>query len=87
MNTIMTPKGSLFIFGGVDEENKISNKVFQYRNKELIEKQKMPIAKKQSGYCYHNNCIYVFGGKLQNDEKTNICEKYIIKENRWVPLP
>lgn len=47
----------------------------------------MPIGKIQAGYCFHNGSIYQFGGKLLNGEKTNICEKYVINENKWQPLP
>ena len=47
----------------------------------------MPIGKKQAGYCYLNECIYQFGGKLENEEKTNICERYVINTNQWESLP
>ncbi len=47
----------------------------------------MPIAKSQQAMCYIKGCIYMFGGRLQDGSATSVCEKYVIKEDRWVPLP
>ena len=70
--------------GGQEREGR---EVFEYRERTWEKRESMRIGKRQFGVCYLKGCIYTFGGRLVNGEVTASCEKYVIKEDRWLALP
>jgi len=78
-----TSKG-IFISGGLDASNKESNLFFFINpsSKELLRYHNLPSAKYNHSLIYNNDYVYSVGGHL-----SNTCEKYDIKENKWMALP
>ena len=86
----------IYISGGVlyiNQNNKsngqiILNSLYEYSLKEktLKEKQHMKIGRIYHGIILINDELYICGGLDQNLNISNTCEKYIIKENKWISI-
>ena len=89
-------KDLIYITGGVSSSNQnnngngriISNLLYEYSLKEKTLKEKPHM---KNGRIYHgiiliNGELYICGGLDQNLNATNTCEKYIIKENKWINI-
>jgi len=89
-------KDLIYITGGVSSSNQnnngngriISNSLYEYSLKEKTLKEKPHM---KNGRIYHgiiliNGELYICGGLDQNLNVINTCEKYIIKENKWVNI-
>ena len=89
-------KDLIYITGGVLTSNQnnngngrmISNSLYEYSLKEktLKEKPRMKNGRIYHGIILINDELYICGGLDQNLNVTNTCEKYIIKENKWVNI-
>jgi len=86
----------IYITGGVSSSNQnsngngriISNSFYEYSLKEKTLKEKPHM---KNGRIYHgiiliNSELYICGGLDQNLNVVNNCEKYIIKENKWINI-
>ena len=89
-------KDLIYITGGVLTSNQnnngngrmISNSLYEYSLKEktLKEKPRMKNGRIYHGIILINDELYICGGLDQNLNVMNTCEKYIIKENKWVNI-
>ena len=86
----------IYISGGVLSNNSnnnsngqiILNSLYEYSLKEktLKEKAHMKIGRINHGIILINDMLYICGGLDQNIKISNTCEKYDIKENKWINM-
>ena len=86
----------IYISGGVLSNNSnnnsngqiILNSLYEYSLKEktLKEKAHMKIGRINHGIILINDMLYICGGLDQNLKISNTCEKYDIKENKWINM-
>lgn len=73
------------------ENGEIQSSVWKFSIATQNFEEKNPMIVKRIGHsmCYiekDGGTIFVIGGRVNDDIRTKICEKYIIKENKWVKL-
>ena len=73
---------------GTNNNRKILNTLYEYslNEKKLKEKAHMQLGRINHGIILINDILYICGGCDQNLNISNTCEKYIIKENKWMNI-
>ena len=73
---------------GTNNNKKIIKTLYEYSLNEKILKEKshMKLGRIYHGNILINTSLFICGGLAQNLNITNSCEKYIIKENKWLDI-
>ncbi|CAG9314106.1 unnamed protein product [Blepharisma stoltei] len=80
------PNGSIFLCGGQSSEGELSSTyILDQKLKTSTPVESMISPRKYHGVCYHNDYIYVFGGKFGGKLKSS--ERFSPIKQRWEMLP
>ena len=82
----MTPDSNIYISGGVDiETGMILNSSYLFDSENVTLKPICDMLVKRIGHqlVYVDNCIYVIGGKTDNQVCTKLCERFNITTSQW----
>ena len=91
---LLTPSLDILIVGGQYKDGRISNDLYycspmntnpDYEGADLplIKKSNMNIHRIQHSLCFIENTLFCLGGKNNEKNKLNSCEKYNILEDKW----
>jgi N-acetylneuraminic acid mutarotase len=83
-------EGKYFLCGGIDSLNEKPSKaayVYYPGTNKALEVAKLASKKYNFAICANSKFVYIFGGKNENEEILNECEKYSFEEEKWIKMP
>jgi hypothetical protein len=87
--SVLLPNSKLFVCGGRENVNSFglrSTWIIDLNTKGIESKSEMVIGRANHCVVYHNSFVYVIGGCNQQNQFSNVCEKYDLENDAWIQI-
>lgn len=83
---MITPEGRMFSINSKSNKKKIDSAMYEILEEKVSNKGRRPDPKRNCGFIYANNSLYVIAGNNDNEPCSQKNYRYSLKDKKWYEI-